>query len=183
MIVDDDEIIAGCRKNNRQMQNLLFSHYERRVFAICMRYAASHDDARDIQQETFIKIFNALQAGTQVESLERWISRVAVNTAIDFFRRVRRLTEIFQESENEQQMAPIVLNQLHEEDLIRLIQGIPNPYRLVFNLFVIEGFSHKEIALRLEMTESTSRSCLTRAKEFIRKKMEVETKLKVHGYG
>ena len=178
----DEEIIGGCRNDNRTAQNLLFTNYERRVLGVCIRYASNPDEAKDIQQETFIKIFKSLKSATlKIDSLEKWIIRIAVNTAIDYFRKERSLKSI-SDHVSLQITAPTVLDKLNEEELIALIRTIPNPYRAVFNLFIVDGYSHKEIGDMMGITESTSRSYLTRAKDFIKEVIERREK-KIINYG
>lgn len=180
--MNDEDIIRGCRNDNRTAQNLLFTNYERRVLGVCLRYASNPDEAKDIQQETFIKIFRNLKSvATKIDSLEKWIIRIAVNTAIDYFRKERSLKSISDHA-SLQITAPTVLDKLSEEELIALIHTIPNPYRAVFNLFIVDGYSHKEIGDMMGITESTSRSYLTRAKDFIKEVIERREK-KIISYG
>jgi RNA polymerase sigma-70 factor (ECF subfamily) len=179
------KVIAGCRKNNRTDQNLLFEKYKRKVFGICLRYAASSDQAKDLQQESFIKIFNILKNNDlEIQSLESWIHRITVNTSIDYYRKQKRFGEIALNVESESEVVlPDIINKLHEEDLIKLIQGIPEPYRSVFNLYIIDGLSHKEISQMLTITESSSRSYLTRAKEFLKSNVMPRFYSNVKRYG
>lgn len=172
MIENDTDLIHGCRRNNREAQNLLFKKFGKKVLAVCCRYASSTDEAKDLQQETFIKVFHHLQKShIDIQSLEAWVVRIAVNTSIDYFRSLRKIQEMHSNEPTDVVVLPDIWSQLNEEDLIQLIQQIPNPYRLVFNLYIVEGFSHKEIGEKLEITESTSRSYLTRAKEHLKKKI------------
>lgn len=182
---ESDKLIDGCSRNDRHAQNLLFQTYGRKVLAICMRYASCLDEAKDLQQETFIKIFQTLISKTpEVQSLDSWIARIAINVSIDHFRALRRIDEARQQLPPiAVDVSPAILDQLSEEDLTKIIQRIPNPYRLVFNLYIIEGMSHKEIGEQLGMTESTSRSYLTRAKEFLRKMIQPETDLRKEQHG
>src|SRR3954470_21334397 len=121
-----EAVIAGCRKNERQAQNLLFKYFEKKVLAVCMRYTSSFDEARDLQQETFIKVFRVLiQTSEVIDSIDSFIVRVAVNTAIDFLRKKKSLS-LDAAAENQNAiMFPAALDSLNEEDLIRVIQCLP----------------------------------------------------------
>jgi RNA polymerase sigma factor (sigma-70 family) len=178
----DEELIKGCQSNNRQAQNLLFTKYHRRVLGICVRYSSNIDEAKDIQQETFIKIFRELQAQkSAIGSLERWILRIAVNTSIDYFRKQRRLKSLNARLPYEAIATP-TLDKLDEEELLAIIHSIPNPYRAVFNLFIVDGYNHREIGDLMEISESTSRSYLTRAKHLI-KEVVTRREKKISNYG
>lgn len=179
----EKELTDGCRHNDRRAQNLLFNKFERKVFAICRRYAGSNDISLDIQQEAFIRIFQSLmQAHQPIQSLESWIHRITVNVAIDHFRKERKLMETVGDDMVTTSIPPEILSRLDEEQLIALLQTIPSPYRLVFNLFVVDGFNHREIADQLGITESSSRAYLVRAKEFLKKKL-TGAEIKLKGYG
>lgn len=163
-----EELALQCSRNNRKAQNLLFSTYERKVLSICLRYASSIDEAKDIQQETFIKVFQSLRSNEKITSLDSWIVRIAINTSIDYFRKQRSISKGITQLPFLTTEEPVILDQLNEIELLELIKQVPNPYRMVFNLYIIDGYTHKEIGEKLEVTESTSRSYLTRAKEFLR---------------
>ncbi len=181
-----EAVVAGCRKNERQAQNLLFRHFEKKVLAVCMRYTSSFDEARDVQQETFIKVFRVLiQTKDAIDSIDRFIVRVAVNTSIDFLRKKKSLSLDAAAGNQNAVMFPEALDSLNEEDLIRVIQCLPPACRTVFNLSVIEGYAHKEIGTMLDITESASRAYLTRAKQLLRVKISEQTsnvKLKDYGH-
>lgn len=168
----DDQLIERCRGNDRKAQNLLFKKYERKVLTICRRYTSSLDEARDVQQDAFVKIFKSIAANhIEIDSLPQWINRITVNIAIDSFRKQKRLEEVHQQVNSIETVNPEILDRLDQEQLVKLIQSIPIHYRTVFNLFIIEGYSHNEISEMLKIEESTSRSYLTRAKEFLKKKL------------
>ncbi|MFZ1807352.1 MAG: RNA polymerase sigma factor [Cyclobacteriaceae bacterium] len=179
---EDEDLILRCRKDDRKAQNLLFNIYEKKVLAVVIRYTSSIDEAKDIQQEAFIKVFNNLKSNvTAILSLEKWIIRIAVNTAIDYFRKQKRIENLNDQFLFPVAEQPVVLEQLKEEELITLIQQMPDPYRLIFNLYIVEGYNHKEIAMMVNIEESTSRSYLTRAKDFLKSKLTQPENKK--GYG
>lgn len=156
------------------MQNLLFKKFERKVFTICVRYAGSREEAKDISQEVFIKLFqNLLRPDlTPIDSLERWVVRITINTAIDHYRKVLRLVQSRSETTPLAiSETPAILHQLNEESLLDLLQTLPTLYRQVFNLHVIDGYSHKEISQLISIPESSSRTYLTRAREMMKEKI------------
>jgi RNA polymerase sigma factor (sigma-70 family) len=172
-----DELILRCRRNDRIAQNLLFTTFERKVLGICMRYASSVDEAKDLQQEAFIKIFQSIgNNNNRIDSLERWVYRITVNTAIDHYRKRVKFTPIPLENATSSSVMPDVLDKLNEHELLALINDIPDPYRIVFNLYIIEGYSHKQASEQLGITESTSRSYLVRAKEFLHVSLAVHAR-------
>ncbi len=177
------ELLQGCRNNNRKAQGLLFKEYEKKVLAISRRYTSSLDEAKDIQQDAFIKIFRSLRSGSaEIQSLDKWIYRLVVNAAVDFCRKQRRIDDAKQLVNLPTSVEPSILDTLDEEELMKLIQSIPNPYRLIFNLYIVEGLSHREIGEKLQLGESTSRAYLTKAKEFLKDKLtQSENKRKNYG--
>ena len=154
------------------MQELLYKKFSPKMYAICLRYAGNTDDAQDLLQEGFIKIYKNLEKFRNEGSFEGWMRRVFVNTSIEHFRRKVNLNSI---TENEEKGIEDstwnVLDSLAEKDIIQLIQELSNGYRTVFNLYVVEGYSHKEIGDMLGISEGTSKSQLARAKMILQKKV------------
>jgi len=161
----DSDLIKGCVSGDRRMQELLYKKFSPKMYAICLRYAGNTDDAQDLLQEGFIKIYKNLEKFRNEGSFEGWMRRVFVNTSIEHFRRKVNLNSI---TENEEKGIEDstwnVLDSLAEKDIIQLIQELSNGYRTVFNLYVVEGYSHKEIGDMLGISEGTSKSQLSRAK-------------------
>lgn len=138
-----------------------------------MRYANNADDAQDLLQEGFIKVFRNLEKFRAEGSFEGWVRRVFVNTSIEHFRRKHTLTSITEKEENVIEDADITaLDNLAEKDIINLIQELSPGYRTVFNMYVVEGYSHKEIGNILGISEGTSKSQLARAKAILQKKVQ-----------
>lgn len=164
----DISIIEGCRKQQPLYQKALFEKYSKLLFSTCLRYVSDTASAKDILQESFIRIFKYFNKfDPQKGSLKNWMQRVCINQALTHL----RAKNTFQELENlpvEPITNPMVLNQLQMEDLMNEIRKLPLPYRTVFNLYHVEGYSHAEIAELLNIKASSSRSILTRAKEKIR---------------
>jgi RNA polymerase sigma factor (sigma-70 family) len=146
--------------------------YKRRFYAICMRYTHDMAEAEDILQDGFVKIFKSIDRFTRAGSFEGWMKRIIVNTAIEYFRKRTNLYSIteFEYAEsvsyNEQTIENIAAG-----DILKLIQELPIGYRTVFNLYAIEGFSHKEIGDMLEISEGTSKSQLARARGILQQKV------------
>jgi RNA polymerase sigma factor (sigma-70 family) len=135
------------------------------MMGVCLRYANNQDDALDILHEGFIKVYRHIAKYQPGTSLIAWIRRIMVNTAIDYYRKnVRRRAEDIDEAYDLSSDTPDAIAQCSEQDILQAIQKLTPSYRTVFNLYVIEGFSHKEIGEQLDITESTSRSNLVKAR-------------------
>lgn len=168
----DSDLIKGCISGDRRMQELLYKKFSPKMYAICLRYAGNTDDAQDLLQEGFIKVYKNLDKFRSEGSFEGWMRRVFVNTSIEHFRRKVNLNSI---TENEEKGIEDntwnALDSLAEKDILQLIQELSNGYRTVFNLYVVEGYSHKEIGDMLGISEGTSKSQLARAKMILQKKV------------
>ena len=153
------EIIKGCLAGNRRDQELLYRRYAAKLYAVCLQYSGNDEEARDILQEGFIKIFENLEQYKHEGSFEGWMRRITVNTALEKFRSKHNLyrvedidsmTELDAEPENNDYAG------LEAGDLLRIIRELPPKYRMVFNLYAIEGYSHKEISEMINISEGTS---------------------------
>ncbi len=148
------------------------------MFGICLRYAASHDEAQDILQEGFIKVFEKLPSYKGTGSFEGWIRKLFIHTAIEKYR--ERIYHLPMGEITDHQLS-LHHNQapdmLHTKDILQFIQNLPAQYRLVFNLYALEGYSHKEISKALSISESTSRSNLSRARMLLKEKLNKESEL------
>lgn len=155
------------------MQEELYNRFSPKMYAVCLRYSNNTDDAQDLLQEGFIKIYRNLDRFRAEGSFEGWIRRVFVNTSIEHYRRKVNLVST---SEREEAMIEDsswnALDKLAEKDIIELVQKLSPGYRAVFNMYVIEGYSHKEIGNLLKISEGTSKSQLARAKALLQKKVE-----------
>jgi RNA polymerase sigma-70 factor (ECF subfamily) len=161
----EEEFIAACIRNERWAQGELYKKYYPSMMAVCLRYSNDKEDALDILHEGFIKVFKHIKKYQQGTSLAAWIKRIMVNTAIDHYRkRIRRRSEDLSAVYNVQSNAPDVVSQMSAEEIIECLQHLSPSYRAVFNLYVIEGYAHKEIAKQLGISESTSRSNLVKAR-------------------
>jgi RNA polymerase sigma factor (sigma-70 family) len=161
----ESDLISGCIDGNRRMQEELYRRFSPRMYAVCLRYASSSEEAEDILQEGFIKIFKKLGSFRSEGSFEGWIRRVFVNTAIEHFRRRRYLQPVTEKEENTIEGKYLsVLDELAEKDILDLVRQLSPGYRTVFNMYVVEGYTHKEIGDMLGISEGTSKSQLSRAK-------------------
>lgn len=178
--ISESDLISGCIEENRRMQEELYRRFSPRMYAVCLRYAGSSDEAEDILQEGFIKVFKKLNTFRSEGSFEGWIRRIFVNTAIEHFRRKRYLQPVTEKEENTMEGNYLsVLDNLAERDIMDLVQQLSPGYRTVFNMYVVEGYSHKEIGEMLGISEGTSKSQLSRAKvilqDMVRKFLEQRT--------
>ena len=170
----EKEIINGCIKNDRKMQKELYRIYAPRMYSICLRYAKSREEAKDILQECFIKVFAKIDQFSGEHSFEGWMKRVFANTAITHYNTNLKyyyhddITEI---NETETMHFNAAETEYSQEELLGVIESLSDGYRMVFNLFAIEGFKHKEIAEMLGIDETTSKSQFFRARKLIQKKL------------
>jgi RNA polymerase sigma factor (sigma-70 family) len=165
------EILNGCLKGKREFQKILYERYSGKMLYVCLRYTKNRDEAEDVLQEAFIKVFNNLNKFKAEGSLEGWVRRICVNCSLEFLRSKKR-TVFFDDIENSHQISEdsnSIIGTINTKDLHNLIMKLPDGYRLVFNLFVIEGYSHKEISALLGISEGTSKSQLSKARVHLQK--------------
>lgn len=163
--LNERSLIEACVARERWAQQKLYQEYYSKMMGVCMRYANNDDDALDILHEGFIKVFKHVASYQPGTSLTAWIRRIMVNTAIDYYRKtIRRRTEDIETAYNLSSSDADAISQCSEKDILAAVKKLTPAYRAVFNMYVIEGFSHKEIADQLEITESTSRSNLVKAR-------------------
>ena len=170
----EKEIIQGCIAGRRDCQELLYKFFSPKMFGICLRYANDYHSAEDILQEGFIKVFNNIDRYRGDGSFEGWVKRIFINTAIEYYRKAvnhNGHTEL--DKASFRQVSDVAVENLAAQDLLKLIQKLSPGYRTVFNLYVIEGFSHKEIAAQLHISEGTSKSQLARARAILQKMIQV----------
>ncbi len=175
---DIKKIIKGCLEGNRHDQELLYRRHAPKLFAICLRYTDDDDEARDILQEGFVKVFQNLGNYKHEGSFEGWIRRIVVNTALEKFRSrfsLYRVDDIDPENEPEAYPDTEDYSGLEAADLLFMIRQLPPKYRMVFNLYAIEGYSHKEISRMMNISEGTSKSNLSRARNILQKKVRLYT--------
>ena len=171
--ISESDLIKGCIGGDRRLQQELYERFASKMYAVCLRYANNSNDAQDLLQEGFIKVYKNLHRFRAEGSFEGWIRRVFVNTSIEHFRRkAAQLATVSEKEENTIVDVDVTaLDNLAEKDIINLIQELSPGYRTVFNLYVVEGYSHREIGDLLGISEGTSKSQLARAKAILQKKV------------
>ncbi len=171
-----EEMIEGCKRGNRKSQELLYKSFASKMLTVCARYAKDNFEAEDILQVAFVKIFEKIKDFKGDGSFEGWVRRIMVNTSIEFYRKNSRMLAVVDIDHAPE--TPVQENQLSKinmADLLRIVQSLSPGYRMIFNMYAIEGYSHKEIAEELGISEGTSKSQLARARAILQeniKKME-----------
>ncbi len=171
MINTHEDIIEGCRKKKRKAQKELYSMFYRPMLGLCLRYSSSVEEAEDAVMEGFMNVFTKINSFNYTGSFEAWLRRVFVNTAIDHFRKSRQRNKVsFIHDITEINGAEINLpDNLTVETILGTIQKLPAGYRIVFNLYAIEGYSHKEIAEKLDISVNTSKTQLLKARKYLKR--------------
>lgn len=171
--MDEQQLIAGCKKGNRLAQRELYETYSRRMLAVCLRYVNDRETARDLMQDGFVKIFTSIGSYSGIGSFEGWMRRIFVNCALEYLRKSDVLKESFDLDNAPEPVQPgsSAISDMSAKELMELIGRLPVGFRTVFNMFAIEGYSHKEISEKLGITESTSRSQYTRARQMLQKRI------------
>ena len=167
----DEELIRGCIKENESSQREVFQKYAGKMLAVCQRYARNTMDAEDIVQDAFIKVFDKIHQFKSEGSFEGWIRKIVVNTALKKYTVIRYEKEVsgYEVKErDESTMEASAYSQLTEKEVLGLINNLPDGYRMIFNLFVIEGYQHEEIAEMLKIQPGTSRSQLVKARNMLK---------------
>lgn len=179
---EESNLLSGCLSGNKIAQRMLYEQYSPRLFAICMQYASNKDDAEDILQDVFIKIFEKIKQYKGEGSFEGWMRRITVNTAIKQYHKHNKMNAVWNTAIPEN----ILEEEIKEEErnydytidqLLEMIQMLAPGYRIVFNLYVIEEHSHKEIAEMLNISEGTSKSQLARARVILQKMLNEKRKI------
>ncbi|WP_316750831.1 RNA polymerase sigma factor [Pedobacter gandavensis] len=171
--------MEGCKAGTRKMQEALYQQTSSKMLVLCMRYAKDRMEAEDVLQMGFIKIFQKISEYRGDGSFEGWMRRVMVNTAIESYRKnLRSLSVVPIEDAYEQPCTGFDFSRLGMQDLLKLIQKLSDGYRMVFNMYIIEGYSHKEIAAILGISEGASKSQLSRARAILREEI-----IKMEGIG
>lgn len=167
-------LVKRCLSGNQKSQKLLYDRYAPKMMSICARYAQNDAEAADILQDGFVKVFLNLKQLKNPEQLESWIRGVVVNTALESIRKKKphlgkevEIPEHYDKGQEEN-----ITTQMSEDELIEVIQTLPEGYQLIFNLYAIEGYSHPEIAEKLNITAGTSKSQYARAKKLLQEKVE-----------
>lgn len=169
--LDIIKIWERCTKQDRKAQALLYHHFAKKMYAVCQRYAHTSLEADDILQNSFVKVFTKHDLYDGKGSLEGWIKRIVVNTAIETHRQNKRSYAENIDNVHLSDSSPLGTEQTGYQELLALVQQLPLGYRTVFNLYAIEGYSHKEIAEMLLISEGNSKSQLSRARQWLQNKL------------
>ena len=169
-LYSDVELWEGCKKNKRKYQELLYRKYAKKMYGICLSYARDRAMAQDILQDGFVKVFQKIKTFKAQGSLEGWIRRIITNTALDHLRQRSRqmdFIDVNQEVE-EEKIDQTILDKINTDGILEKVSQLPNGARTVFNLYAVEGYTHKEIAQKLNITEGTSKSQYKRARAMLK---------------
>lgn len=182
--VVEEELIQGCIKNDRLAQKRLYERYYGKMFGVCMRYSSHREQATEILNMAFFKIFKTIESFAQKGgNLEAWIYRIMVNTAIDYLRAEVRHQHSDIEKTVYVEDTSDVISDMSAEDIMRLVNRLTPAYRAVFNLYVVEGYNHKEIGDLLGISEGASKSNLAKARAKLQDMIIEQNKVKVNVYG
>ncbi|PHR96802.1 MAG: RNA polymerase subunit sigma-70 [Leeuwenhoekiella sp.] len=166
-----DELIKKCIKKDTKAQAQLYTRYANTLFSVSLKYARNYTEAEDILQDGFITIFDKIAQYKHKGSFEGWLKRIVINTALQRYRK-QRVFNIVNEEQIEQKDVLVDEEDVSLQFLLKIVQELPDRYRLVFNLYALDGYSHKEIATMLEISEGTSKSNLARARMILKQKVE-----------
>ncbi len=173
-MINEQDLVRACQRNDRKAQTAFYNMYKGKLMGVCRRYARSKEEAEDIYQEAFVKIFNNIKSLEKPEAVGAWVRKTVIHTAINYYHANLK----FQQNTDYETVVlsnddyPNILATLSNEDLLALIHQLPDGYRMVFNLYVIDGYNHNEIGQMLGISENTSKSQLSRAKELLRKQLK-----------
>ena len=179
MSVTEEKLIKGCQKGKREYQQALYDKYCDGMYLVALRYSKMQQEAEDIIQEAFIKVFKNIKNFRKDSSLAYWIKRIVVNTALNHQRSKLYLYPMVDVNDLEDWSdKESVISELGYEELLGLIQELPTGCQVIFNLFAIEGFKHHEIAKKLQISEGTSKSQYSRAKSLLAEKVMQRDKIR-----
>ncbi|MDB2657002.1 RNA polymerase sigma factor [Crocinitomicaceae bacterium] len=172
--MEESALVKKCLKGDARAQRALFEKFAPKMLGVCMRYAKNTEQAEDVLQDGFVKVFTKLSNYSGNGSLEGWIRRIIVNTALDEIRRNVKFKDNVNvdDVDYKLELNSHIVEGLAAEDLMKIVNDLPDGYRVVFNMFAIEGYSHKEIAVQLNISENTSKSQYSRARAYLKVKLE-----------
>jgi RNA polymerase sigma-70 factor (ECF subfamily) len=174
-MLKEPELIEGCREGKSSYQKALYERYCRKMMVVCLRYSKSSAEAEDILQEAFVKVFQGIKDFRGDSKLETWITRIMVNTALNQQRKKLYLFPMVDVEELDLPQKEMSISGIHFTQLLEMVQTLPQGCQIVFNLFAIEGYNHKEIAELLGISEGTSKSQYARARTLLQQKLLKES--------
>ena len=166
-----EELIKNCKKEDAKAQSQLYKRYASKLFSLCLKYSKNYVDAEDNLHDAFVTIFKKIEQYKNVGSFEGWIKRITINTALQCYRQVG-VFDIINEAAIEDVTVDVNNNDVDLDFLLKIIQELPDRYRLVFNLYVLDGYSHNEISELLNISSGTSKSNLARGRYILKQKIE-----------
>lgn len=166
-----EQLIAKCKKQELKAQEQLYRLYSVKLFSVCLKYSSGYAQAEDNLQDAFLTILEKIDQYENKGSFEGWMKRIVINTALQHYRK-QGVFQLVNEELLETPEVTIDANEIALEFLLKIVQALPDRYRMVFNLYALDGFSHKEIAEMLDITEGTSKSNLSRARAILKEKVE-----------
>ena len=169
--MDEKQLIEGCINGDRKAQKALYDKYSRRMMAVCLRYVKDMEDARDLLQEGFIKLFSNIEKYSGEGSFDGWVRKIFVNSALERLRQndILKGADDINDINYMEMPDESAVSHLSSDEIMMYVRSLPDGFRTVFNLFAIEGYSHKEIGEKLNISESTSRSQYMRARKILQK--------------
>jgi RNA polymerase sigma factor (sigma-70 family) len=170
-----EELINECKNNNLKAQEQLYRQYAPKLFPVCLKYSRNYTEAQDNLQDGFLLIFNKIQSYSFKGSFDGWIKKVMVNFILQQYRKDTHITVVKDEIPENEDVEIEFEDEISAEFLTKIIQELPDKYRMVFNLYVIDGYSHQDIADMLSINIGTSKSNLSRAKQILKEKIQQNT--------
>lgn len=164
-------LIVNCKKRDIQSQSEVYQLFAGKLFALCLKYSKTKQEAEDNLQDAFMTIFNKIDQFKHKGSFEGWMKRIVINTALQSYRE-KKVLNLVEENYPDEVEVEIDENDISLDYLLKIIQELPDRYRMVFNLYVLDGYSHKEIASFMGIAEGTSKSNLSRARLILKEKVE-----------
>jgi RNA polymerase sigma-70 factor (ECF subfamily) len=166
-----EQLIEECKKNDVKAQSQIYKLFASKLFSVCLKYSKNYAEAEDNLHDAFVTIFKKISQFKNIGSFEGWMKRITINTALQRYRSVG-VFDIVNENQIEEETIEVDEDSIKIDFLLRIIQELPNRYRLVFNLYVLDDYSHKEIAEMLNISTGTSKSNLARARMILKEKIE-----------
>lgn len=166
-----NQLIENCRINDTKAQGELYKLFSSKLFSVCLKYSRNYAEAEDNLQDAFLTIFDKIEQYKSKGSFEGWLKRITINTVLQRYRN-EKVFDIINENVADEVELEIDENYVPLEYLLKIIQELPDRYRLVFNLYVLDGYSHKEIAVMLSINVGTSKSNLARARQILKETIE-----------
>lgn len=170
--MDEQQIILGCKKNDRKCQRAFVDQYSAYLFGVCRRYMGDNEKAKDCLQESLVHVLKNISKFEATGSFKAWSSRVTATQCLQYIRREKKHVNFGIEDLEEPSEDEVISNRLAVEDVMNFLETIPENYRIAINMYIIEGYSHKEIGEKLQITESSSRSLVARGRKMIKSEFD-----------